>query len=298
VTGDGTILSLGRRTAKGVTGYDLTALLVGSEGTLGIVTEATLKLIPRPEAIATLLVFLPNDAAIERAVTAAIKRRLRPRCVELLDATTLDIMRAAGAFSIPDGAKAMLLIELDGELDALDHQLELCGTSMEEAGAMEILVAKNATEREKLWSVRRDMSHALRRLAKHKLSEDVVVPRTRLSELLERCRRIAGRARIHMPSYGHAGDGNLHVNYLWDDDEQAQRVDQAIRDTLNAVLEMGGTLSGEHGIGVMKAPYLPLEQSPAIIALEERLKSLFDPKGILNPGKIFPAAAKRFHGVC
>lgn len=142
------------------------------------------------------------------------------------------------------------------------------------------------------------MSHTLRKLAKNKMSEDVVVPVPRLGELLDRTRALAEASNTRLPSYGHAGDGNLHVNFLWDDPDEWPRVKQGIESLFRHVVELGGTLSGEHGIGVLKAPYLSLEQSPEVIAIQEQIKNLFDPAGILNPGKIFPAGAKKFHGVC
>ena len=149
-----------------------------------------------------------------------------------------------------------------------------------------------------MWAARRELSRALRKLARHKLAEDVVVPRSRIPTLIDRCAAISERYAIPMPSYGHAGDGNLHVNFLWDDDDQWPHVQAAIGELFRVTVELEGTLSGEHGIGVLKAPYLPLEQSAGLIALQERVKALFDPKGVLNPGKIFPAHVRRFHGAC
>lgn len=298
VTADGSVIQVGRPTAKGVTGYDLASLLVGSEGTLAVVTRATLRLIPRPEAIGTLLVFLPNQTTLAAAVTEALRRKVMPRCLEFLDALALDILRPQAGLMVPSQAGAMLLVEVDGSADEIEQRIEDCGSSMLDAGAIEVLVAKNHSERERLWAARREMSYAMRRQANHKLAEDVVVARTRVGELLDRCRKLSDTHGVRMPSYGHAGDGNLHVNFLWDDPDQRHRVDAAIRGLFEDVVDMGGTLSGEHGIGILKAPYLPIEQSRALIALQERIKDAFDPRGILNPGKIFPAGAKRFHGAC
>lgn len=297
VMADGTVVKLGRRTKKGVTGYDLTALMVGSEGTLGVVTEATLRLIAKPEAVATLLVFLPDDAAVAKAVRAAIGRRLVPRCLELLDEVALDIVRPAAGLPVPPGARSMLLVELDGDEVQLERDVENCGAAMLDVGALEVLVAKHGGERDRLWAARRELSRTLRATANNKLSEDVVVPRSQMAGLLERCRRLADQHAIVMPTYGHAGDGNLHVNFLWDEGRQRPGVDAAIGSLFEAVIEMGGTLSGEHGIGVLKAPYLPLEQSPEVIALQRRIKDVFDPRGILNPGKLF-CGERAFHGAC
>lgn len=289
VTGDGQVLSIGRRTRKGVTGYDLTSLIVGSEGTLGVVTRAVLRLARAPERVITVLAFLPSEAAISPAIAAALDARVGPRCAELLDEATLGILGASSPIAIPSGARALLVIELEGEGIALERDLERLGGALARVSPFDPAVAIEAGERERFWRVRREMSRALRRSARWKLSEDVVVPRSRIAELLAICRGIAERRGIRMPAYGHAGDGNLHVNLLWDRPEQEPDVHGAIGELFEATVALGGTLSGEHGIGALKAPYLPLEQSPALIERERRVKDAFDPRGVLNPGKIFPA---------
>lgn len=298
VTADGTILRLGKNTVKGVTGYDLTSLVVGSEGTLAVVTEATLRLVPLPETVVTCMVLLPNVAAAGRTVSALVARRLVPRCLELLDDKTLSILRPKASLPIDERANAMLIVELDGPVSSIDSMLEILGNECAELGAIDVLVAKNETDRERLWAARRDLSRALRREATSKLSEDIVVPRSRVPLLLDRVAHISDKHAIRMPTYGHAGDGNLHVNFLWNEASDRPRVDAAIEALFRATIELGGTLSGEHGIGVLKAPYLPLEQSAELIALQERVKNTFDPNGILNPGKIFPGAAARYHRAC
>lgn len=298
VTADGTTLALGKRTSKGVTGYDLTSLMVGSEGTLAITTELTLKLLPKPEAVATLLAFLPDLDSAARAVSSVLLRGMLPRCMELLDEATIEIVRSSASLPLPANARALLLIELDGDEVALDSQVERCGNALTDAGATEVLMARHAGERQQLWAARRELSRALRARASYKLSEDVVVPRSKIPALIGACQRISEQYGVHMPSYGHAGDGNLHVNFLWNDAGQALCVEHAIGALFEAVIGLGGTLSGEHGIGVLKAKYLPLEQSSELIALQERVKATFDPKGILNPGKIFPKHLERFHGAC
>jgi glycolate oxidase len=298
VTADGTQLSLGKRTVKGVTGYDLTSLVVGSEGTLAIITEITLKLLPKPEGVVTMMVLLPDLVSAGRAVTSVLRAGLLPRCMELLDEATLAIVRPEAALPIADSARALLLIELDGDVGALDAQLERAGNAVVAAGANDVLVARHGGERDKLWAARRELSRALRKRAKYKLAEDVVVPRSRIPALIEACQAISQRTKIPMPSYGHAGDGNIHVNFLWNDPSEEPIVHGAIEEMFKVVIALGGTLSGEHGIGVLKAPYLPLEQSAELIALQERVKNLFDPKHILNPGKIFPGHLARFHGAC
>lgn len=298
VTADGTVLSLGKRTPKGVTGYDLTSLMVGSEGTLAITTELTLKLVPKPEAVGTLLAFLPDLDAAARAVGSLLLHGMLPRCMELLDEATIAIVRASAGLPIPESTRALLLIELDGDQDALDPQIERCGNALSDAGATEVLMARHAGERQQLWAARRELSRALRGRAKFKLAEDVVVPRSKIPALVGACNGISDQFGVQMASYGHAGDGNLHVNFLWDDPSHEGRVHAAIGALFEVVIALGGTLSGEHGIGVLKAKYLPLEQSADLIALQERVKATFDPKGILNPGKIFPGHIERFHGAC
>jgi glycolate oxidase len=298
VTAAGQVLQLGKRTVKGVTGYDLTSLMVGSEGTLGVITEVTLKLIPKPQSVVTLLALLPDLPTAGQAVNAALCAGLLPRCLELLDEHTLRIVRPEAGLPLNEAARALLLIELDGDERALDHQLEICGNTLVEAGALDVLVARHGGEREKLWAARRELSRALRKVANHKLAEDVVVPRSRIPELIDRCNRISEAQHVPMPSYGHAGDGNIHVNFLWNDDSERPAVDRAIEQLFRTTVELGGTLSGEHGIGILKAPFMELEQSPEVLALQERIKALFDPQNILNPGKIFPGQLKRFHGAC
>ncbi|MCS6798027.1 MAG: FAD-binding protein [Myxococcota bacterium] len=296
VTGDGSVLRLGRRTRKGTTGYDLASLVVGSEGTLAVVTEATLRLLPRPESVLTLLVPLPDLDAVQGSVTGAIETGLLPRCIELLDAVTLDLARASGA-PLPADAGALLIVELDGEASEVERGAERIADIFTSAGARELLVARHAGDRERLWERRREMSRALRAAARFKLAEDVIVPRTRIGALLGAVRRIAERTGLCMPTYGHAGDGNLHVNVLWDDEAQRPLVERAIGELFAETVRLGGTLSGEHGIGLLKAPYLPLAHPPALVELQRRVKSLFDPRGILNPGKIFPAPTSA-HGPC
>ncbi len=295
VTADGTRLNVGRRTKKGVTGYDLTSLLVGSEGTLALTTRVTLHLVPKPEAVRTMVVFLASEGAIADAVGVSLRERVVPRCVELLDAITLEVLREHRVIDVPTGARALLLVEIDGDEETVDRQLERLGSRWLESGALEVLVAKHGADRERLWNVRRQMSRLLRERAAHKLSEDVVVPRSRIGDLLARARVISERHRIRMPSYGHAGDGNLHVNFLWDDDEERARVGPAIDALLEAVVGMRGTLTGEHGLGALKRDHLPIEQAPALIELQRGLKAQLDPRGILNPDKVLPG---RGHGAC
>lgn len=289
---DGTRLRTGRRTVKGVTGYDVTALLVGSEGTLAVTTEATLRLIPRPPVVVTLLALFADVYACGSAVEAIVAAGLVPRCLELLDAATLDAVRARGV-SVDARAQALLLIEVDGEPAVCDAAMERVGGVCADAGAIEVLVAQDEAQRDRLWEARRQLSPATRAMAKFKISEDVVVPRSRLVDLIVETRAISEATGIRVLTYGHAGDGNLHVNFLWDDPAEGPRVKDALDRLFRAVVGMRGTLSGEHGIGTSKAEYLPLEQSTELVDLQRRLKGAFDPRGLLNPHKIFPRLSHR-----
>lgn len=285
----------GRRTSKGVTGYDVASLLVGSEGTLAVVGDVTLRLVPKPDSVMTLLVLFDDVLRSGRCVESIIGAGLIPRCIELLDRGTLQAMRDAGN-PLDPGAGAMLLMDVDGPEQIVEQQAERIGNICDEGGALSVLVAQDASQRDRLWAARREMSPAVRRMAKRKLSEDVVVPRQKVADLLSRVDRVTAELGVRSVTYGHAGDGNLHVNYLWDDEDEVPAVERAIEQLFRDVVELGGTLSGEHGIGLMKAPYLHYEQSTRLIELQKQIKRVFDPKGLLNPGKIFTDGPG--HGAC
>jgi len=288
----GETLRLGRKTPKGVTGYDLTAMFVGSEGTFGVTSEITVRLIGKPEAAAALIAVMPDPITAGRAVSAIIRRGFRPRALELMDRSSLDHVRPRAPFTFPPNAGGILLIELDGEADTLETAILRCGSLCEEVGATEVIVARDEADRARLWQTRRVCSVALRDAHRFKQSEDVVVPPGAIAALLERIDAIAARERLLTASFGHAGDGNLHVNILSDEDPSdagvARRIDDALGGLFRATLDLGGTLSGEHGIGIAKARYMAWEQSPEVIDWQKRLKRLWDPTGLLNPGKIFP----------
>ncbi len=268
--------------------------MVGSEGTLGVVSDITLQLLSKPAEVMTLLALFNDVHHAGDCVTRLIANGVRPRCIELLDEPTLDAVRAAGN-PIDSRAKALLLLELDGEAQAIEHEASIIEGVCDEVAAQQLLVAQDGAQRARLWSARREMSYAIRKLSRHKLSEDIVVPRKHIGALLEHVAGVSERTGIRSLTYGHAGDGNLHCNYLWNEPDEYQRVEQSIEQLFRKVVELGGTLSGEHGIGVLKAPYLPIEQPEPLIALQRRVKHAFDPLGILNPGKIFPAT---HHGAC
>lgn len=291
---DGTRMHTGRRTVKGVTGYDMTALLVGSEGTLALTTEATLRLVPKPPSIMTLLVLFSSVHDCGKAVAAIVAAGLVPRCLELLDKATMNAIRARGV-SIDDRACAMLIIEVDGEPLTCEAAAERIGDVCASSGALDVLVAQDESQRDRLWEARRMLSPATRAMAKYKIAEDVVVPRPMIPALLEEVDAISEATSIKMLTYGHAGDGNLHVNFLWNDPESAPRVEEGLGRLFRSVISMRGTLTGEHGVGTSKSEFLELEQAPELIEMQMRIKKLFDPKGLLNPFKIFPRAR---HGAC
>jgi glycolate oxidase len=256
-----------------------------------VFTEATLRLAPKPPAVATALALFVDVRAAAAAVVAIVAAGIVPRCLELLDSATLAAVRAAGV-AIDPRAHGMLLVEVDGEAaeSALMRVGEITSAC---AGSVDVVVAQDGAQRDRLWAARRMLSKATRKLARHKLSEDVVVPRTKSADLLARADEIGAATGVRHLTYGHAGDGNLHVNFLWDDDVERPAVDRAIEMLMRATVELGGTLTGEHGIGVSKARYLPLEQSEELIGLQREIKHVFDPRGLLNPGKIFPTEGHR-----
>ncbi len=289
----GETLKLGRKTPKGVTGYDLVAMFVGSEGTFGVTSEITVRLIGKPEAAAALIAVMPDPVAAGRAVSAIIRRGFRPRALELMDKSSLDHVRSRAAFTFPADAGAILLIELDGERDTLEGAILRCGDLCQDLGASEVIVARDDADRERLWRTRRLCSVSLREAHRWKQSEDIVVPTGSIAEMLRRVDEISARSGLLTATFGHAGDGNLHVNLLSDenprDRDVAARIEAALADLFRATLDLGGTLSGEHGIGISKARYMAWEQSAEVIDWQKRLKRLWDPRELLNPGKIFAA---------
>ncbi|MHB8874900.1 MAG: FAD-binding oxidoreductase [Myxococcaceae bacterium] len=285
---DGEVVQVGRRTIKGVAGYDLVGLFVGSEGTLGVATEITVQLLPLPKKVMTALVIFASVTDAARAVSAVLASGILPRTLELLDDVSIRAVDGRG-FSFPPGSGAAVLAEVDGgQDDVLLSELAALGEVCERHGATQTLVAQNEDQRAKLWSARRVLSTALRALKPFKVSEDIAVPRSRIAEVVGRLKAMGEELGLIVATYGHAGDGNLHCNILFDGPADRPRVDSAIERMLRLTVEVGGTITGEHGVGYAKRDYLALEQAPALIDLQRRLKRFFDPRGLLNPGKIFP----------
>jgi len=285
----GEILRLGRRSIKGVAGYDLTALLVGSEGTLAIVTEATLKLLPRPRHVATALVVFATVEGAARAVSGLLARGILPRCLELLDDVSLEAVTRTSSLRFPAGAGAALLVETDGnDEEAVFAEIVRVAEAVKGEAAGEPIVAQNEAQRREIWETRRWLSVNLKKVHPLKLSEDVAVPRSRIPDLVLRAKAIGKRLGLAVATYGHAGDGNLHCNVLFDRPDERPRVDQAVAEILRAAVDLGGTITGEHGVGLAKRDFLEYEQGKELVALQRRLKAVFDPLGLLNPGKVFP----------
>ena len=285
----GEIIETGSKAVKNVVGYDLTQLLVGSEGTLAIITRITLRLVPKPPARATLTASFSHVQGAVDAVTALLQRRVVPAAIELIDA---DSLRAAEAFAgrAITAGDALLIVECDGTPAAVEEEIGRVDEACRDVGAIEVKRAASEAEREALWTVRRQVSLALRATGLLKINHDVVVPRGRVPELFAVVEELRRRFQIRIASFGHAGDGNIHVNLMIEKSDAAARARarEAERLLFERVVGLEGSISGEHGIGFAKAPYLSLELSADEIALMKRVKAAFDPYSILNPGKIFP----------
>jgi glycolate oxidase len=286
----GEIIKTGVETAKGVVGYDLTRLLVGSEGTLAVITDVILRLIPKPASTRTMMALFNIVSAAVETVSEITRHKIIPTAVELMDRLCIECVRSELGMFLPPQCGALLLIEVDGDKALTKREAERIREICLHSGAMEFLAASRKREAEKLWEARRNVSAAVQKLRPDKVSEDVVVPRSRMAELSSFLDALGDKYNLPIAAYGHAGDGNIHVNVLFDKNapEETHKVDQVVRELFRKVLEMKGTISGEHGIGLTKAPYLDMEISPPAIDLMARIKFAFDPKGILNPGKIFP----------
>jgi glycolate oxidase len=295
----GEVLRCGRRTAKGVTGYDLVAGFVGTEGTFGVITELCVKLLPKPTGAATVLAVFANVAAAGQAITALLRGGLRPRVLELADRASIDVIRPKSRYRFPANAGAIVLIEVDGDPDTMAAQMEKVGLACDELGALDVLAATEAPERAAIWQARRLISPSLKEAYRVKVNEDVCVPRGKIVDMLARVERVSAETGIETVVFGHAGDGNLHVNLLSHEDPQDRAVQArmwaAAKMVFAHTIELGGTLSGEHGIGLTKRDYVPMEQSAQLIEWQRRWKSLWDPSGLLNPGKILPARPRVCH---
>ena len=287
VAGNGMDFRCGTPTTKGSTGYDLVRLLVGSEGTLALVTEATLKLLPLASAKRTLRATYADVGAAARAVARIMAQPVTPCALEFLDGACLRIARDHGGEAIPL-AGAMLVIEVDGEADTLPVAVDALERAARGAGLEDLAIANGDAEVAALWAARKALSPALRTLSPNKINEDVVVPVSRVPELVAATRAIAAKHALPIVCFGHAGNGNLHVNLLPRDAAEQARAPQALDELFDVVIRLGGTLSGEHGIGLAKRDFMPRALDVNALELMRAIKSRFDPDGILNPGKLLP----------
>ena len=291
----GEVIETGGKVVKNVVGYDLTHLLVGSEGTLAIITKVILRLVPRPQVQTTIRACFADIAGAVQAVTNIIRERVVPAALELVDGDSLEAVATAQQTRslAPEGTGAILLLEVDGGAAAVLEDAERVERACRDAQAIEVRRAGDDAERAELWRVRRELSLSLRMIAPIKYNHDVVVPRGRIPELFALVDRLKAQFGLRIPSFGHAGDGNIHVNIMSDPERpgETERAHAAERLLFEGVVALEGAISGEHGIGFAKARFLDLELSPDEIALMKRIKQAFDPLGILNPGKIFPEPA-------
>jgi glycolate oxidase len=289
VTPTGDIITTGGPTMKGVVGYDLTKLLCGSEGTLGIITRIIIKLLPLPEAKKTMLVLFGSIDGAAQAVSAIIRGKIIPTTLEFMDGRTLDCVRQATGLDVPAEARAVLIIEVDGDREFLDKQVSRIAEIIKPLGVVETRVATTPEESEALWQIRRSVSASLRKVNPDKFNEDICVPRSKVPEMIRKVDAIAEKYGVAIVNFGHAGDGNIHVNIMIDKKipGELEKAEKAIEEVFKGALALGGTMSGEHGVGIAKAPYIPLEITPAAAIYMKAIKQALDPNNILNPGKIF-----------
>ncbi|CAH2030299.1 FAD-binding oxidoreductase [Trichlorobacter ammonificans] len=286
----GEIIRTGTETYKAVVGYDLTRLLCGSEGTLGVITKIIFKLLPLPEAKKTMLTIFDSIDGAARAVSTIIGAKIIPTTLEFMDYATLQCVERRFNLGIPAEGRAVLLIEVDGDSDLVDKQAARIQELIRPLGLVQCTIAKDAAESEALWKVRRLVSPSLRDVNPHKYNEDIVVPRSKVPEVIRRIETIQRKYDIPIVNFGHAGDGNIHVNVMINKEipGQEEKAHSAIREVFQAALDLDGTMSGEHGVGLAKQPYIEMELNPAQIRTMESIKLALDPNNILNPGKIFP----------
>jgi glycolate dehydrogenase FAD-linked subunit len=288
VLADGRVMRTGGRTIKNVAGYDLTSLIVGSEGTLGVVTEITVKLLPRLPGRTTIMgIFSEIDQACE-AVNRVITSGVLPLTTEIMDGDCITAVQRQKDHGLPNDADAVLLIDVEGWPDAMAHESQIVGDACRSAGAREVRCASDEAECERLWAARRSISASLSTLG-DKLGEDIAVPRSKIPAMVRRIRDIGKRYGLRTPVFGHIGDGNLHPYLICDraNREMMGQVRQAAAEIFTAAIELGGTLTGEHGIGLAKRDYLDRALNPEAKRQMLAVKRLFDPNNILNPGKLF-----------
>jgi D-lactate dehydrogenase len=284
-------LKTGVLTTKGVVGYDLTRLIVGSEGTLALITEATLKLTPRSDNVRTLRAVYRNMAVAAKAVSRIMAQPIIPCALEFMDDTAIDLARRYANTPLPQEAGGLLMIEVDGPAAYLSIAVQAVSDAARGEGLLSLDIAESAAEIASLWQARKSLSPILRKIAPKKINEDVVVPVSRIPDLIEGLGRLSRKHGIRIVNFGHAGNGNIHVNLLYDpaDPAQATEAEQCLSAVFDLVLALEGTLSGEHGVGLDKRDFVIREIDPSTLEMMSRTKAQFDPQGILNPEKALPA---------
>lgn len=290
VTGAGEEIRTGVYTSKGVVGYDLTRLLIGSEGTLAVITEATLKLTPSPEAKRTMQAIYASIQAAAAAVARIMAQPVTPCALEFIDSKAIDMIRDHSQAELPERAGALLMIEVDGPETAVEAAVDDIHKAADLPGLVSFRTAHTDEEVAALWATRKALSPALRKVAPKKINEDVVVPVSRIPRLIDGLERLAGEYGITIVNFGHAGNGNIHVNLLVDPDDpdQMTAAQLCLSRVFDLVIELEGTLSGEHGVGLEKRDFIDRELDAVTLGLMRRIKEQFDPRGIMNPDKMFP----------
>jgi glycolate oxidase len=289
VLSTGQIIHTGVKTAKGVAGYDLTRLIVGSEGTLAVVTEVTLRLVPLPAAVKTMAVVFDSIKKAAETVSGIIRESVVPRCVEFMDRSSIECVREEVKLDLGPGVEAILIIEVDGSREVVEADAVKIEAYCRKMGASAVLVAATPQEAVDLWKARKALSPALFKVAPNKINEDIVVPIDRIPDMVAKIEAIKKSSGLAIVSFGHAGDGNIHCNIMYDkrNEDQLKRAEAAVDELFDATLAFGGTITGEHGVGVTKKKYFVKEMGLAEIELMRGIKGVFDPGNLLNPGKIF-----------
>ncbi|RMD59122.1 MAG: FAD-binding protein [Nitrospirae bacterium] len=286
---NGKVIKTGVKTYKGVVGYDLTSLIVGSEGTLGVITKIFLKIIPLPEKIITLSATFSSIEDAAKAVVALTSSKITPSTLEFMDSNAILAVSNYKKIELPKECEALLLIEVDGLEDAVKREADIVASICSRFGGS-IKRAETLKEREKLWEARRSISPALYTIRPYKINEDIVVPRGMLPNMLREIKRLSEVYRVMIVNFGHAGDGNIHVNIMTniEDEDEYMRAKAVVPELFSAALKLGGTISGEHGVGMTKRPFIKMEIEEDALNMMKLLKKSFDPVGIMNPNKIFP----------
>jgi len=287
VTGSGETLKTGADTTKSVVGYDLTRLIIGSEGTLAIISQATLKLTPLAEAKRTLQATYDSIQAAATAIASIMAQPITPCALEFMDGTAISLVKDDANLNLPDNAQALLMIEVDGDQFGLDAIAEKVASSASVDGLINIHIANTPEQVKQLWSARKALSPSLRKIAPKKINEDVVVPVSNIPQLIGGLQELSKHYQIPIVNFGHAGNGNIHVNLL----VQLEQLDIAkacLAEVFKLVTSLNGSLSGEHGIGLEKRDYIHLELDTTAIDIMKKIKAQFDPQNLLNPDKVFP----------